>query len=163
MNNNSFFDLIKKSLLNYDIKNEKYKMLKKEKYVVSKDTSTIDFINLKKKFQFNILGVFSYSSKVWIWSWLIPYISYNLSESAKKLLDYGIKLNPGELDFNKLWIKSQLVNSRFLLQDRLQLEIHLAMAFYLLKDNYDCVYEIKETLSNDKDDYLIYYYILKEI
>ena len=164
MSENSLKQLVKKSLLNYDIKNEKFKeILKTKENIFKKDSATLEFNNLNKKFKFNILGIFDYSKKIWIWSWLVPSYSYNHILYTKKLLDYGIKLNPDKVDKEFLWIKSQLVNSRFLLDDSMQLDIHLAIISYLLKDNFDFVYPVTKQMTKEKDDKLIVYYILKEI
>ena len=161
MSENSLKQLVKKALLNYDIKNEKFKeILKTKEYIYKKD---LEFNNLNKKFKFNILGIFDYSKKIWIWSWLVPSYSYNHILYTKKLLDYGIKLNPEKVDIEFLFIKTQLVNSRFLLDDILQLDIHLAIISYLLKDNFDFVYPVTKQMTKEKDDKLIVYYILKEI
>lgn len=164
MSENSLKQLVKKALLNYDIKNEKFKdILKTKEYIYKKDSATLEFNNLSKKFKFNILGIFDYSKKIWIWSWLVPSYSYNHILYAKKLLDYGIKINPEKVDVEFLFIKTQLVNSRFLLDDILQLDIHLAIISYLLKDNFDFVYPVTKQMTKEKDDKLIVYYILKEI
>jgi len=164
MSENSLKQLVKKALLNYDIKNEKFKeIINTKEYIFKKETAVLEFNNLNKKFKFNILGIFDYSKKIWIWSWLVPSYSYNHILYTKKLLDYGIKLNPEKVDFEFLWIKTQLVNSRFLLYDSLQLDIHLAIINYLLKDNFDFIYPVKKQLTEEKEDNLIIYYILKEI
>jgi hypothetical protein len=164
MSENSLKQLVKKALLNYDIKNEKFKeILNTKEYIFKKENATLEFNSLNKKFKFNILGIFDYSKKIWIWSWLVPSYSYNHILYTKKLLDYGIKINPEKVDTSFLWIKTQLVNSRFLLDDSLQLDIHLAIISYLLKDNFDFVYPVTKQMTENKNDKLIIYYILKEI
>lgn len=164
MSETSLKELVKKSLHNYDIKNEQFKkIINNKEYIFKKENATLEFNNLNKKFKFNILGIFDYSKKIWIWSWLVPSYSYHHILYSKKLLDYGIKLNPDKVDIDFLWIKTQLVNSRFLLDNRFQLEIHLAIISYLLKDNFDFIYPVTKQLTKDKNDKLIIYYILKEI
>lgn len=164
MSESSLKQLVKKALLNYDIKNEKHKeIINTKEYIFNEENATLTFNKLNKKFKFNILGIFDYSKKIWIWSWLVPSYSYNHILYTKKLLDYGIKINPGKIDKEFLWIKSQLVNSRFLLDDSLQLDIHLAVISYLMKDNFDFIYPVTKQMTKEKDDKLIIYYILKEI
>ena len=156
--------LLKKSLLNYDIKNEKYKeTINSKEYIYKKENNTLEFHKLNKKYKFNILGMFDYSKKIWIWSWLIPNYSYQHIFYIKKLLDYGIKLNPPKTEKEFLWVKTQLVNSRFLIDNNIQLNIHLAIISYLLKDNFDFVYPVTKKLSENNNDKLIIFYILKEI
>ena len=137
--------LVKKALLNYDIKNSKYKdVISSKNYTYKVDNNILEFTDLNKKFKYNILGIFDKSNQIWIWSWLIPEYKYNDIEYVKKLLDYGIKISPSKLEIDKLFIKTQLVNSRFLLYDSIQLDIHLAIASYLLKDNFDFVFQLKK-------------------
>jgi hypothetical protein len=164
MSENSLKQLFKKSLLNYDIKNEKYKeIINTKQYIFKKEDATLTFNTLNKKFKFNILGIFDFSKKIWIWSWLVPSYSYNHILYSKKLLDYGIKINPQKVDKDFLFIKTQLVNSRFLINDTIQLDIHLAIVSYLLKENFDFVYPVTKKLTDNKNDKLIIYYVLKEI
>ena len=164
MSENSLKELVKKALHNYDIKNEQFKkIINNKEYIFKKENATLEFNNLNKKFKFNILGIFDYSKKIWIWSWLVPSYSYNHILYTKKLLDYGIKLNPDKEDIDFLWIKTQLVNSRFLLDDSLQLDIHLAIISYLLKDNFDFIYPVTKQMTKNINDKLLIYYILKEI
>lgn len=164
MSENSLKQLVKKALFNYDTENEIHKeIINTKEYIFNKENATLTFNKLNKKFKFNILGIFDYSKKIWIWSWLVPSYSYNNILYTKKLLDYGIKINPEKIDKEFLWIKTQLVNSRFLLDDSLQLDIHLAVISYLMKDNFDFIYPITKQMTKNKDDKLIIYYILKEI
>lgn len=164
MSETSLKHILKKALLNYDINNERFKnIINTKEYIFKKENAVLEFNSLNKKFKFNILGIFDYSKKIWIWSWLVPSYSYNHILYTKKLLDYGIKINPDKIDVEFLWIKTQLVNSRFLLDDSLQLDIHLAISSYLLKDNFDFVYPVTKQLTGNKNDKLIIYYVLKEI
>lgn len=164
MSESSLKHIVKNALLNYDIKNEKFKeIINTKEYIFKKENAVLEFNSLNKKFKFNILGIFDYSKKIWIWSWLVPSYSYNHILYTKKLLDYGIKINPEKIDVEFLWIKTQLVNSRFLLDDSLQLDIHLAISSYLLKDNFEFVYPVTKQLTKNKNDKLIIYYVLKEI
>lgn len=164
MSETSLKHLLKKALHNYDINNERFKnIINTKEYIFKKENAVLEFNSLNKKFKFNILGIFDYSKKIWIWGWLVPDYSYNHILYTKKLLDYGIKINPDKMDVEFLWIKTQLVNSRFLLDDSLQLDIHLAISSYLLKDNFDFIYPVTKQLTDNKNDKLIIYYILKEI
>jgi hypothetical protein len=157
--------LVKKSLLNYDNQNIKYKKyIENKNYTNDIDKSILTFEN-EKKFKYNIAGVFDSSNQIWMWGWMIPYYRSIEIEYVKKLLDYGIKINPDilkdKLTVDKLYLKSILVNSRFLIDEQIQIDIILSISFYLLKDNFDFVYPIKKYLN--KTDYIEIYYLLKEI
>jgi hypothetical protein len=160
-----FTFLVKKSLLNFDIQNEKYKKhIETTKYNVDINKTILTFEN-GKKFKFNIIGVFDSSNQIWMWGWMIPEYRINEIEYIKKLFDYGIKITPEllttKLDFDKLYLKSLLVNSRFLIDDSIQIDIILSISSYLLKDNFDFVYPVKKKLNDE--NYIKIFYILKEI
>jgi hypothetical protein len=157
--------LVKKSLLNYDNQNQKYKKyIENKKYTVDISKTTLMFDN-NKKFKFNIAGVFDSTNQVWMWGWMIPDYRVNEIEYIKKLLDYGIKINPDilkeKLTVDKLYLKSILVNSRFLINDKTQIDIILSISCYLLKENFDFVYPVKKYLNDT--NYIQIFYLLKEI
>lgn len=157
--------LVKKSLFNYDNQNEKYKKyIENKNYTSDIDKSILTFEN-GKKFKYNIAGVFDSMNQVWMWGWMIPDYRVTEIEYVKKLLDYGIKINPDilkeQLTVDKLYLKSVLVNSRFLINDKSQIDIILAISCYLLKDNFDFVYPVKKYLN--KTNYIEIFYLLKEI
>ena len=56
-------------------------------------------------------------------------------------------------------LKTQLTNSRFILEDSIQLDIHLALCTYLLNENIKFIYPQKNILS--KNQIIITYYIIK--
>jgi hypothetical protein len=158
--------LVDKALLNYDKQNKKNKnILLSKKYLNDIKKNELFFSELNKTFTYNILGIFDNIKKIWIWGWLSPNYYTNEIQYTKKLLDYGIKISPDETDIKqeKLYLKSQFTNSRFLLNDIIQLELHLALSSYLLKDNFDFIYPVKKYLDNkDKENYISIFYILKE-
>ena len=101
-----------------------------------------------------------------MWGWMSPTYKNREIEFSKKLLDYGIKINidsinPNTLD--KLYLKTQFTNSRFLLNNKIQLDLHLAISLYLLKDNFDFIYSDIVYLNKEKTKYLTVYYVLKNI
>jgi hypothetical protein len=150
--------IIKQALIDYDNMNQKY-----EEYIIQ-DKVDIDRNNLKitfkknKTFNYEVLGLFDKNTNVWMWSWLVPDFKYNETLLTKKILNYGLKIEPFEYDKNKyddmLYLKTQLVNTRFLLDNEYQLEIHLSIILYILKDN------IKFLYYSEKDNMIVYYLII---
>ena len=65
-----------------------------------------------------------------------------------------------KIDDWEYYLKTQLVNSRFLVKENLQLELHLAIASYLLKDKIKFIYPIKTFLSKEKNKYITRYWII---
>jgi len=165
MNENKISYLIEKSLENYDNQNEKYKKyINNKKIILNSDNFEITFNsnnNKKEIYNYEILGIFDNQTFVWIWSWMFPLFNIQQTSISKDLLQYGLKLEPvNDNDINNLFLKVQFVNSRFLLQDFLQLEIHLALSSYLSKNKFKFIYPKKNYLDKEKTKYIIIYYLI---
>ena len=146
-------NIINKSLLNYDIlneKNKKYINFKKPNIDRSKNKISFD----KDKFNYEVLGIFDNETKVWLWSWLIPSIKQESIEISRYLLDYGLNLM-----IDQLFLKTQLTNSRFVLEDSFQLEIHLAICCYISNQNIKFLFPYQLKLTDDHT--ITIYYIIK--
>jgi len=92
---------------------------------------------------------------------MFPLFNIQQTSISKDLLQYGLKLEPvNDNDINNLFLKVQFVNSRFLLQDFLQLEIHLALSSYLSKNKFKFIYPKKNYLDKEKTKYIIIYYLI---
>jgi hypothetical protein len=151
-------DLILKSFEYYDKKNQQYKKYLNKNGVLDGENSQIIFG--EKKFKYELLGVFDNQTNVWIWSWMIPLIDNKKSDISKKLLNYGLNIFPSQENQESIYLKTQLLNSRFLIEDHFQLEIHLALATYLAKDNFKFLYPIKDYFDNKKEKYITKYFFI---
>ena len=150
-------DLIIKSLDYYDNNNIKYEKYNNQEVHINTETYEIKFTN--NNYNFEILGLFDNSNKIWIWGWVI-YINNNLIKIAKELLHYGLKLEPGlHLNIKDSFLKSLLVNSRILIETDIELSINLAIIFYLIKNKCLFIFHNKHYLDDTK--YVTYYYIIK--
>jgi hypothetical protein len=154
--------LVDQALTYYDMKSIEYK-----KYIdcdnisVNREDNTIKFVTVDQTiFKYDILGIFDNTTNIWIWGWMVPEYYINETVIVKKLLNYGLKIDRTDLSANKLYLKTQLVNSRFLLEDEIQLDIHIALASYLIKDNIMFVYSKIKYLSNDKKRFITVYYTI---
>lgn len=161
---NQLINLLKSALTYFDHNNIKYKdFINDDNVEIKSKTNQINFIKKKKNYNYNILGILDNNTNVWIWGWLLPHKSFNEKKKVIDLLNYGLKisLNYSEkistLDF---YLKTQLLNSRFLLNDNIQLDIHLALSAYLLKKQSKFIYPYKRYLNEDKTKYLTIYYII---
>jgi hypothetical protein len=161
-----FKDLINTSLKFYDEQNEKYKkyivntLIKLEKSkniieIVDKDDNTL----LESKYE--ILGIYDNQTNIWFWAWLLTFLSANETVISRKLLDYGLKLEPATNNNEHYYIKSQLLNSRITIEDMIELDIHLALSSYLIKDLYSFIKPLTVFLDKDKTKYITYYYLIK--
>lgn len=79
------------------------------------------------------LGIFNIISKVWIWSWCIPTIKCDFSKDARRILDYGLQLEPSTNTNIHYYIKPHLVNSRVFFENDILLDIHLGLSIYISK------------------------------
>jgi len=76
---------------------------------------------------YEIVGIYSNTHKMWCWAWGVPILNKNETYISKKILNYGLELE------GSLYLKTELVTSRFQITDKIQLEIHIAIATYLTK------------------------------
>lgn len=86
--------------------------------------------NLKLLFsyKFERLGIYDTKSNIWSWAWTIPYFKKNETNIIRKILHYGT-----ELDHSSIFLKTELITSRFRITNNCQLDIHCAIASYLSK------------------------------
>lgn len=154
--------LVDQAFTYYDMKSIEYK-----KYIdcdnisVNREDNTIKFVTVDQTiFKYDILGIFDNTTNIWMWGWMVPEYYINETTIVKKLLNYGLKIDRTDLSANKLYLKTQLVNSRFLLEDEIQLDIHIALSSYLIKDNINFVYSKIKYLSNDKKRFITVYYTI---
>lgn len=157
---NKLSDLIIKSLKNYDENNYKHrKYLKNKNYKIDKEKSKIIFKD--KKFDYELLGIFDNDNNIWMWGWMFPNIKINKSSLSRKLLNYAldIEVDENSINYESVYLKIQFLNSRFLLENNLQLDIHLALSTYLLKDNIKFILPNKLYLG--KNRYITRYFLVK--
>jgi len=74
------------------------------------------------------IGIFDIKSNLWTWAWAIPYSPKNETNIIRKILTYGV-----ELDQTSVSLKVELITSRFKITNKVQLDIHCAIASYLSK------------------------------
>jgi len=117
--------------------------------------------------KYEIIGIYSNKTKIWIWAWSLPnYRKISLS-IAKKILHYGL-----DIDFEHP--KLELITSSFHINDNIQLDIQIAIALYLSKmpfllklkstsiiasDTVEKFIDV-EASNRDVDDYYIHYIVL---
>jgi len=155
-------NIIKKSLDNYELRNNEFEdFIKDQEVSFDRINNKITFTKRKKNYNYNVLGMFDKSNNVWFWGWMMPFFYSNEFNITNELLNYGLKINPtpvNRISNDKLYIKTQLINSRFLLQNFYQLEIHLALSCFLVKDKIKFIYPRRRKLHKDRE-IIIYYFI----
>ena len=133
-------DLIINSLDFFDKNKEKYsKIISKIKYYSmifnqnDMEHNTIIFYDKNKKelfrSSFEYMGIYYSISNTWVWSWAIPKATKNTTYLAKKIVNYGMDIDYTD---NSL-LKTELITSRFKIENLIQLDIHIAIASYITK------------------------------
>jgi len=104
----------------------------------------------KKIFEadFEYIGDFFVSQKIWIWGWALHHLKKKWIRKSKQMLSYGLSLDHDDNSHLKL----ELINSRFVITDPIQIDIHLAIASEMTK--IPCIYQIIRTTDSDK--YIVY-------
>jgi hypothetical protein len=146
------------ALSNYDKNMKDQKNLLKN----AKSTTTIPAVNNmdKNKIYFldennkkivegnyEIISTYMMSNNLWTWGWSNPSIPKNSLRIITNLLKHGL-----DLDSNKdFFLKSELINSRFIITDPVQIDIHLAICSALSK--IDNIYPIITYSGEDRAQY----------
>jgi len=153
-------EIIIKSLDNYDKTNLKYRKYINSEFKYNQVTDTFGTFHLKDndfaKASFQIIGYYDVMYNTWIWAWLTP-IKGDLTELSKDLLNYGLKLDVKSISANQLYIKGLLLNSRYRIDERINLDINMAIFSYILNEKILFIYLKK------KDNKIIYYAITEFI
>jgi hypothetical protein len=86
--------------------------------------------NFKELFKSRIekIGIFDKISHIWIWAWAVSSFKKNETNIARKILQYGTELDP-----STSFLKTELITSRFRISNKIQLDMHCAIASYLSK------------------------------
>lgn len=141
-------DIVKSSLEYFDKNMEiRSKTLSKFKFVkiitntnIDMDRNIIIFYDKNgtelHKSKYERLGTYYNLSNTWIWSWANPTRNKNETYISKNILKYGldIDVDKSKSDFNDMmFIKTELVTSRFRISDPIQLDVHIALSSYISK------------------------------
>jgi hypothetical protein len=150
--------LVKDSLEFYDKGQEKYRDIYKNINYISIEINTNDLehniiifydLNFKElsRHKFERIGIFDIKSNLWTWAWAIPFLEKNETNIIRKILTYGV-----ELDLSSISLKVELITSRFKITNKVQLDIHCAIASYLSKKQKIFSYKVfgSTTVINNK-------------
>lgn len=177
-------DIVTKALEYYDKNNEKYnnilskiKFIKFEGKVDSDMERTVIILYDKNKneiFRSRIeyIGTFFTFSKTWAWSWAVPEYHKNVTYISRKIFNYGLDLDPS---IDNIFLRAELLTSRFRISNPVQLDIHVAISSYLSKIPF--IYELylypeqedihgyikalsRKDIAPDKDYQILYLFLL---
>jgi hypothetical protein len=78
--------------------------------------------------KYEYIGTYDSSTLIWSWAWSIPTMKKKNTTILKKILNYGIELEP-----TNNFLKTELITSRFRVTNKIQLDIYSAIVSYLSK------------------------------
>jgi hypothetical protein len=125
---------IKDRLDYYDKTNLEYKDLIKIKNVSFDDTDELKIKFNDEYTKVSTIGIFDINTNVWLWAWAIPMYSPSDIEIARKILDYGLSLDPKSNSYIHDYIKQHFVDSRIYFENEHFLDIHLSLCLYISKN-----------------------------
>lgn len=139
---NNVRDIVVNSLKFYDKHAEANNKIFHDFKYFSLETTGSDFkhskINLYdknkqliKKYNMEVIGIYNVSNNLWTWAWAYPKISKKFSQLSRNILNYGLDMVSSR---ENLFLKTELITSRFIVNDPIQLDIHLAISAYLTKN-----------------------------
>jgi hypothetical protein len=153
--------LVPAALEYYDRTQEKFKDLFKKIASYKRETSPLDMErnriiaydiskNVVLVSKYEVIGIHSNLHKIWCWAWSVPTLAKNAVYISRKILNYGLDIE------SSMFLKTELTTSRFVVSDKIQMDLHIAIACYLAKKVvYKVRYNFKEdekTLSDDSED-----------
>ena len=124
------------------------------------------------KSKVQLLSIYIPNIRLWKWGWSLLALKKDVYAS-RKILSYVLDIN----DFDKLFLREPLLDSNITIRSQLELDLLIGMSSYITKQN--CImgfYEIPDEEKikgdlcdikdvekrEDKDNYMIKYYILME-
>lgn len=144
-------NILAKAMEHYDDQRKKYQKLTKKINFIRLILKTSDIERseiafydkdqkemFKSKFEF--VGSYFKNEKMWIWAWGIYYYSKNESYLSRKILNYGLDIQVAQQktlnknlikDYQDVFLKFELVTPRFVINNIVQLDIHIALCSYI--------------------------------
>ncbi len=175
-------DIVLNSLDYLDRNNQKYKpFFEKIKYYSlvfnygDMERNQIIFFDKEKKeifkSNYEIIGIYNNKPTFWTWAWSITSFNKNEVYLSRKILNYGLDLDPNPENF---FLKTELVTSRFRISDITQLDIHVSIASYIskmpliykfyfyppYKKTEDDIVPIKKQIDPEKEYQIYYLYLI---
>lgn len=158
-NISSDVELVRNSLEYYDKNTELYKKyIDKINYVKFKQSNNdyehnyIHMYDVDKKelfsSRFEYIGMYEPQVSIWTWAWAIPSFVKKNTNIIRKILMYGTELEP-----EQYFLKSELITSRFRINNNIQLDMHASIASYLSKK--PIIFRMKQYKNISVDNNLI--------
>jgi hypothetical protein len=137
----------KKTIKYYEYINNKVEFINNKIIFYSNDDEKLETL-------FDLCGYYDIVNCIWIWGWLLP-ISNTQSSLSRELLNYGLSLDIYSSNNEQIFIKNLLLNSRYIVNDQVGMDINLAIFSFILNEKILFIYP-------HKNDNIIKYYLIIE-
>ena len=138
--NNERFEKIRNKIRYFEVKSNTIAGDEDSKDHIETDHPVYRFYDEDKKLLFKsrveYVGKHYTDQNIWIWAWALSHINKSGSTIIRNVFLYGTDINVvsgGTLNPENLLLKNELVTSRTIITDPIQIEIHCALASYLAK------------------------------
>jgi hypothetical protein len=115
---------------------------------------------LLRAYKYEVIGIYKETDHLWQWAWANSELEKNKNYLSRKILNYGLDLDP-----TQSFLKTELITSTFRLTTNIQLDIHIALASYLSK--IPLVYKYDTTITGEKNNEekkeIIYIFLIERI
>jgi hypothetical protein len=148
-------DIIIKALDLFDQQRFKYEEYFKNKIEII-NNHEIKFISNDGqgfKANYEYCGYYDIVNSIWVWGWLLP-LSNSQTSLSRSLLNYGLNLDIESINNEQIFIKNLLLNSRYIVNDPVGMDINLAIFSLILKEKILFIYPHKN------DNIIRYYFII---
>jgi hypothetical protein len=117
-------------------------------------TNQIVFYDSDKKIllesNYETLGFYFQTSNIWRWAWSMPTLTKNDSSISRRILNYAFDLEPTK----EYILRSELLNSKILIKNNLQIDIHVALSSYLTRKPF--IFKLPIGFENSQDGFIAY-------
>jgi hypothetical protein len=136
---------------NYDKHEKINKLLSNAKLIKINCDEKIYFFdeNAKMTFEsdYEIIGKYDIKNKLWTWGWYLFSSNKNIINTSKKILHYGLNLDS---TFDNAILKKELITPYININNYMTIEIYIALAQYLSKNEIVYEYLINEQYINNE-------------
>jgi hypothetical protein len=131
---NPTISIVPDALKYLDENNEKFEKIRKKINIVYRFYDNDKNILFKSRIEY--IGKYYIDQNIWIWAWALPNLNKSGSTIIRNVFMYGTDINVTRDDIpnpENLLLRTELITSRSIITDHIQIEMHCAIASYLAK------------------------------
>ena len=114
----------------------------------------------KVSFYCEFLGNYNMDTKIWTWSWVMPEYPCYETGLAYQLINHALTYYDANLESLNNFYRSVLTNSHILINNDFELDNHIALITYQMRNRIKFIYSNIVYLDNSHTKYTINYYYM---